>query len=170
MPRDDIARAEYGRPAARYASDLSDREWELIEPLLPSERSLGRLRTTDLREALNAILYLASTGCQWRMLPRDFPPVSTVQGCFYEWREAAALDDDQSRAGDGGARGEPGRRNAASSPTMLSPRSNAAWPLPPSTTERSCAAISPAREQGAARPSTRSRSRRMLRRTQVAGS
>jgi len=88
MPWDDIARAEYARPAARYASDLTDREWELIGPFLPSERRLGRPRTTDLREVLNAILYMASTGCQWRMLPKDFPPVSTVQGYFYAWRDA----------------------------------------------------------------------------------
>ncbi len=88
MPWDDTSRAEYARPAARYASDLTDREWELIEPFLPGERSLGRPRTTDLREVLNAILYMASTGCQWRMLPRDFPPVSTVQGYFYAWRDA----------------------------------------------------------------------------------
>lgn len=87
MPWDDTARAEYARPAARYASDLTDREWELIEPFLPSKRSLGRPRTTDLREVLNAILYLASTGCQWRMLPKGFPPVSTVQGYFYAWRD-----------------------------------------------------------------------------------
>ena len=88
MPWDDTARAEYARPAARYASDLTDREWELIEPFLPADRRLGRPRTTDLREVLNAILYLASTGCQWRMLPKDFPPVSTVQGYFYAWRDA----------------------------------------------------------------------------------
>jgi putative transposase len=87
MPWDDTARAEYARPVARYASDLTDCEWELIEPFLPKERSLGRPRTTDLREVVNAILYLASTGCQWRMLPRDFPPVSTVQGYFYAWRD-----------------------------------------------------------------------------------
>ena len=88
MPWDDTARAEYARPAARYASDLTDREWELIGPFLPSERRLGRPRTTDLREVLNAILYMASTGCQWRMLPKDFPPVSMVQGYFYAWRDA----------------------------------------------------------------------------------
>ena len=101
MPWDDTARAEYARPAARYASDLTDREWELIEPFLPSERRLGRPRTTDLREVVNAILYMASTGRQsppgrrmlafaerGRMLPKDFPPVSTVQGCFHAWRDA----------------------------------------------------------------------------------
>ena len=49
-------------------------------------RLAGKLGWTDLREVVNAILYLASSGCQWRMLPKDFPPLSTVQGYFYDWR------------------------------------------------------------------------------------
>ncbi len=53
---------------------------------MPMPRRLGRPRKTELREVLNALLYIASTGCQWRMLPKDFPPYSTVQGYFYEWR------------------------------------------------------------------------------------
>lgn len=87
MPWDDIARAEYARRATRYASDLTDREWALLAPLMPEARELGRPRTTDLREVLNAILYIASTGCPWRYLPKDFPPVSTVQRYFYRWRD-----------------------------------------------------------------------------------
>ncbi len=78
MPWNDIARAEYARRTPRYASDLTDREWALIAPLMPARRHLGRPRTTDLREVMNAILYIASTGCPWRFLPKDFPPVSTV--------------------------------------------------------------------------------------------
>jgi transposase len=58
----------------------------LIAPFMPRPRRLGRPRKTELREVLNALLYIASTGCQWRMLPKDFPPYSTVQGYFYEWR------------------------------------------------------------------------------------
>jgi transposase len=58
----------------------------LISAHLPLPRRLGRPRTADLREVMNAILYIASTGCQWRMLPKDFPPCSTVQRYFYEWR------------------------------------------------------------------------------------
>lgn len=54
--------------------------------LLHRSRRLGRPRKTDLRDVLNALLYIASTGCQWRMLPKDFPPCSTVQRYFYEWR------------------------------------------------------------------------------------
>lgn len=87
MPWNDIARVEYARRSARYASDLTDREWEVIAPFMPQERELGRPRTTDLREVMNAILYIASTGCPWRYLPKDFPPVSTVQRYFYCWRD-----------------------------------------------------------------------------------
>jgi putative transposase len=67
---------------------LIDREWALIAPLLPPARRGGRPRTTDLRAVTDAILYMASSGCQWRMLPKDFPPVSTVQGYFYAWRDS----------------------------------------------------------------------------------
>ena len=87
MPWNDIARAEYARRTPRYASDLTDLEWELIAPMMPAPRRLGRPRTTDLREVMNAILYVASTGCPWRYLPKDFPPVSTVQRYFYFWRD-----------------------------------------------------------------------------------
>jgi putative transposase len=63
----------------------------MIEPLLSSQRRLGRPRTADLREVVNAILYMASTGCQWRMLPTDFPPFTTVQNYFYDWRDHGIL-------------------------------------------------------------------------------
>ena len=82
----EITRRHYARRTPRYASDMTDREWGLVQPFLPVPRRLGRPRTTDLREVLNALLYIASTGCQWRMLPKDFPPCSTVQRYFYEWR------------------------------------------------------------------------------------
>jgi len=67
---------------------LTGREWELIAPLLPLAKRGGRPRTTDLRAVVDAILYIASSGCQWRMLPKDFPPISTVQGYFYAWRDS----------------------------------------------------------------------------------
>jgi putative transposase len=67
---------------------LTAREWALIEPMLPAAKRGGRPRTTDLRAVTDAILYIASSGCQWRMLPKDFPPVSTVQGYFYAWRDS----------------------------------------------------------------------------------
>jgi putative transposase len=82
-----IARREHNRDALRFPSDLTDREWALIDPLIPPARRGGRPRTTNMRGVVEAILFIASSGCQWRMLPRDFPPVSTVRGYFYAWRE-----------------------------------------------------------------------------------
>ena len=81
----EITRRHYRRDGLRYASDLTDAEWALLEPLMPAASPIGRPRQTALRAVLNAILYMASTGCQWRALPKDFPPYSTVQGYFYEW-------------------------------------------------------------------------------------
>ena len=57
-----------------YSSDLTDEQWVLVAPHIPSARSGGRPRTTDVRAVLDAILYLLRTGCQWRQFPRDFPP------------------------------------------------------------------------------------------------
>jgi hypothetical protein len=74
MAWSEITRRQYARRTARYASDMTDREWALVEPFLPMPRRLGRPRTTDLREVVNALLYIATTGCQWRMLPKNFPP------------------------------------------------------------------------------------------------
>jgi transposase len=91
MPWTETARREYARRGLRYSSDLSDREWVLISPFLPAPSPLGRPRTTDLREVVNAILYLASSGCAWSLLPRDFPPFTTVQRYFYDWRDRGLL-------------------------------------------------------------------------------
>jgi transposase len=87
----DITRRQHSRAGLRYPSDLRDAERGLIEPLFPPARQGGRPRATDLREVLNAILYLATSGCQWRMLPKDFPPLSTVQRYFYAWRNSGLL-------------------------------------------------------------------------------
>jgi transposase len=78
-------RRDYVRPSGTYASDVTDREWALLAPLLPAPRPGGRPRTTCLRRVVNAIFYLLQAGCQWRMLPRDFPPRSTVYGYFRAW-------------------------------------------------------------------------------------
>ena len=80
-------RKDYARPHCGYASDVTEQEWGLILPLLPAPRPGGRPRTTCLRRVLNAIFYLLQSGCQWRMLPRDFPPRSTVYGYFRRWRD-----------------------------------------------------------------------------------
>ncbi|NDV89568.1 IS5 family transposase [Aurantimonas aggregata] len=83
----DTARREHNRDRARYPSDLTDLEWALVAPLLPAAKRGGRPRTTCLRAVMDAILYLGSSGCQWRALPKCFPPVSTVRGYFYDWRD-----------------------------------------------------------------------------------
>lgn len=87
MPWTEITRAQYLRNGLRYASDLTDAEWRLIARQMPPRRRLGRPRAVDLREVVEAILYVLSTGCQWRALPHEFPPYSTVQGYFYAWRD-----------------------------------------------------------------------------------
>ena len=73
------------RVGLRYASDLTDGERSLLEPLTPPPAPVGRPRETDLRAVTNAILYIASTGRPWRQSPKEFPPCSTVQGYFYQW-------------------------------------------------------------------------------------
>src|ERR1700756_448284 len=65
-----------------YDTDLTDAAWAWVGPVLPAARPVGRPRTTNLRAVLNAILYLLRTGCQWRLLPREFPPCGTVSLSF----------------------------------------------------------------------------------------
>jgi hypothetical protein len=67
---------------------MTDREWELVAPFVPPAKRGGRRRTTDMREVINAILCIAASGGAWRMLPKCFPPVSTVRRYFYAWRDA----------------------------------------------------------------------------------
>ena len=74
-----------------YPSDITDEQWALIEPHIPVYPG-GRPRTTDLRDVVDAIFYILRTGCQWRYLPKDFPPKSTVWGYFDEWRHNGTLD------------------------------------------------------------------------------
>jgi transposase len=80
-------RKQYRRDGLRYASDLTDREWQLVARLLPRPKRVGRPREVDLRVVLNAMLYILATGCQWRALPKEFPPFTTVQYYFYNWRD-----------------------------------------------------------------------------------
>lgn len=68
-----------------YGSDLTDAEWHRIEPLLPSDKAVGRLREVDLREVLDAIFYREDNGVKWRNLPADFPAWQTVYGYFRLW-------------------------------------------------------------------------------------
>src|SRR5215469_15952851 len=85
-------RRKYDREGQRYASDLTDAEWALMEPQMPAVKRLGRPRDTELGAVLDAILYIARTGCQWRMLAKDFPPFTTVQGDFYDWRDSGLFE------------------------------------------------------------------------------
>jgi transposase len=91
VPWTKITRPHYVRRGRRYASDSTDAEWELVAGFLPPPKRTGRPRTTELRDVLDAILYMAARGCQWAMLPNDFPPPSTVQRYFYDWRDTGLL-------------------------------------------------------------------------------
>src|SRR5437868_8754685 len=76
----------------KYPSDVTDEQWALVEALIPVYPG-GRPRKTSVRDVLDAILYVLRTGCQWRYLPKDFPPKSTVWRYFDEWRHNGTLDD-----------------------------------------------------------------------------
>lgn len=71
----------------RYPTDLTDAQWQRLRPLIPRAKPCGNDRTTSMREVLNAIFYLLRTGCAWRMLPKDFPPKSTVYEYFSRWKK-----------------------------------------------------------------------------------
>jgi transposase len=76
----------------RYPSDVTDAEWAIIAPMIPPARSGGRRRDTDMREVMNAVRYVLRTGCQWRELPKDFPPRYTVYNYFWDWTRYGVLD------------------------------------------------------------------------------
>ena len=80
------------RSGLRYDSDMTEAEWELIKPMIPPPRSGGRRRSVDLREVLNAIFYVLWTGCQWKALPKDFPPKSTVHEYLMLWNWDGTLE------------------------------------------------------------------------------
>ena len=85
-------RPRYNRDKLRYPSDLTNEEWALIEPLIPPGKRGGGKRTVNLREVVNGIMYVLSTGCQWRYLPKDLPPKSTVHGYLGLWNWDGTLD------------------------------------------------------------------------------
>jgi len=80
-------RKQYRRDGLRYASDTTAKEWMLLSGLLPKRSHIGRPPEWELRTVMDAILYILSTGIQWRALPKDFPPFTTVQYYFYAWRD-----------------------------------------------------------------------------------
>jgi len=85
-------RARDDRSTLRYPSDLTDAEWALIGPLIPSAKRGGNKRTVNVREVVNGVMYVLSTGCQWAALPKDLPPRSTVNGYFCRWDHDGTLD------------------------------------------------------------------------------
>lgn len=85
-------RKRYDRSHLRYPSDLTDEEWALIEPIIPPAKHGGRPRSVNLREIMNGIMYVLSTGCQWRALPTDLPPTTTVFGDLSLWMSDRTLE------------------------------------------------------------------------------
>ena len=77
----------------RYRTDLTDNQWKIIRPLIPPAKEGGRPRTTDMREVMNTCLYVGRTGCQWDLLPHDFPPKSTVYDYYSQWSTDGTLDE-----------------------------------------------------------------------------
>lgn len=85
-------RGRYDRSRLRYPSDLTDAEWALVEPLIPPAKRGGNRRTVNIREVVNGLMYVLSTGCQWRAIPKDLPPRSTVHGFLDLWVYEGVLD------------------------------------------------------------------------------
>jgi transposase len=85
-------RLQHSREHLRYGSDMTDPEWDVLEPLLPATAATGRPRAWPLRELMNAIFYVLRAGCPWRMLPRHFPPRSTVYRWFVRLRDDGLLE------------------------------------------------------------------------------
>jgi len=147
-------RARYDRSKLRYPSDLTDAEWSLIAPLIPPAKRGGNKRTVVVREVVNGVMYILSTGCRWASLPKDLPPRSTVNDYFRRWdwdgtlerihhalyvqcreqagREAsptAAIIDSQSvRSAEKGGRGSTRRASMRASGSRA--RSGISWSIP----------------------------------------
>jgi transposase len=85
-------RARYDRSALRYPRDLTDAEWALVAPLIPPAKRGGNQRTVNLREVVNGLMYILSTGCQWRAIPTDLPPRSTLHDYLELWEWDGTLE------------------------------------------------------------------------------
>lgn len=85
-------RPRYNRDKLRYPSDLTNAEWELVAPLIPPAKPGGRKREVVEREIVNGIMYVLSTGCQWRYIPRDLPPRSTLHAYLGLWNYDGTLE------------------------------------------------------------------------------
>jgi transposase len=87
MPWNEADREKYEVIRDRYSTDMSDAEFEIVRDLLPAPKARGR-KPTDVRVVLNALFYMIRVGCPWRLLPKDFPPFTTIQNRFYAWRDS----------------------------------------------------------------------------------
>jgi len=85
-------RGRYDRSKLRYPSDLTDDEWAHVEPLIPPAKRGGNKRHVEVREVMNGIMYILSTGCQWRAIPKDLPPRSTLFDYLDLWSYYGTLD------------------------------------------------------------------------------
>ncbi len=85
-------RRRYDRGKLRYPSDVTDEEWAIIAPIIPPAKRGGGKRTVNIREVVNGLMYVLSSGCQWRAIPKDLPPRSTVNGYFSLWDYDGTLD------------------------------------------------------------------------------
>ena len=88
----DANRPRYNRDHLRYPSDVTDKEWAEIEPLIPPAKRGGGKRRVDMRAVVNGVIYILSTGCQWRYIPKDLPPRSTVHDYITLWEWDGTLD------------------------------------------------------------------------------
>jgi transposase len=85
-------RARYDRGALRYPSDLTDAEWAHVAPVIPPAKRGGNKRTVQVRDVVNGLMYILSTGCQWRAIPKDLPPRSTLYDYFDLWEWDGTLE------------------------------------------------------------------------------
>ena len=84
-------RLQHDRSGLRYSHDLTNEEWAVVEPLIPPGKLGGNKRTVDIREVVNGLMYILGTGCQWRDIPRDLPPKSTIHDYFRRWDQDGTL-------------------------------------------------------------------------------
>ena len=89
----DETRLQHDRSGLRYTHDLTDAEWAFVEPLIPPAKRGGNKRTVNIREVVNGLMYILGTGCQWRDIPKDLAPRSTVHGYFDRWDYDGTLNN-----------------------------------------------------------------------------
>ena len=92
MAWNETTQEQYRRPMDRFEPDLTDEEWAVIAPLIPPPGRMGRPRELDMREVFNAVQFILGTGCQWRAIPKCFPPFTSVQNHFHAWCRTGVLE------------------------------------------------------------------------------